>query len=74
MACRPAVGGHFRRFKVIDARKPARLLPPLEQLQRQYLHKRIAEEHAPLDHLSMRMKSRPTLTNERPLAPRLVLN
>jgi beta-xylosidase len=37
----------------------------LTDLERQYLHKRIGEENAALDRLSMQMNEPPTLTNER---------
>ena len=43
------------------------LATELTDLERQYLHKRIAEENAALDRLSMQMNEPPTLTNERPL-------
>ena len=43
------------------------LATDLTDLERQYLHKRIAEENAALDRLSMQMNEPPTLTNERPL-------
>jgi hypothetical protein len=43
------------------------LATDLTDLERQYLHKRIAEENAELDRLSMQMNEPPTLTNERPL-------
>jgi hypothetical protein len=45
------------------------LATDLTDLERQYLHKRIAEEHAALDRLSMQMNQPPTLTNERPYNP-----
>ena len=45
------------------------LATDLTDLERQYLHKRIAEEHAALDRLSMQMNEPPTLTNERPHNP-----
>ncbi len=41
------------------------LATDLTDLERSYLHKHIAEEHAALDRLSMQMNEPPTLTNER---------
>ena len=45
------------------------LAADLTDLERQYLHKRIAEEHEAMDRLSMQMNQPPTLTNERPYNP-----
>ena len=45
------------------------LATDLTDIERQYLHKRITEEHAALDRLSMQMNEPPTLTNERPHNP-----
>ncbi len=45
------------------------LATDLTDLERHYLHKRIVEEHAALDRLSMQMNESPTLTNERPHNP-----
>ena len=45
------------------------LATDLTDLERQYLHKRIAEENAALDGRSMQMNEPPTLTNERPHNP-----
>ena len=50
------------------------LATDLTDLERQYLHKRIAEETAALDRLSMQMNEPPTLTNEQPHNPAIVPN
>jgi hypothetical protein len=53
--------GHQRNIQ----RYCSLLATDLTHLERSYLHKRIAEEHAALDRLSMQMNEPPTLTNER---------